>query len=160
MITRQAEREADCSPGAKSRALCGWSPASLPADTPLKRAVDRYLPLTGVPSIAFFLTVAGMLLVAGLLPRRPQLALDAITFLAGGGWCALNFWRCRHAHCLVDGVGWLALSVFTFGEAIAGRSFIHGDEQLIFLAVLLLSVMFELVWSATRGTNALVRRVG
>lgn len=155
MITRQAERE-ECATTQNARALCGWSPADLPADTALKRTVDRIVPRTGVPVIAFYLAVTGMLLVAGFLPLRPALALDGFAFLAGGAWCAANFWRCRHAHCVVNGVGWLALSVFTFAEAVAGRSFIWGDEQLVFVAVLLLAVGFELVWSAKRGTNALV----
>ncbi len=147
----------DCTTS-NARALCGWSPADLPADTPLKRLVDRYMPRTGLPVIAFYLTIIGMLLVAGFLPRRPQLGLDALTFLAAGGWCAANFWRCRHAHCLVDGAGWLALSIFTFGEAALGRTYNWGDEQLVFIAVLLLSIAFELVWSARRGTNALTLR--
>jgi len=143
-----------------ARALCGWSPPALPADTALKRAVDRFVPFTGGPVIVFYLTVTAILLVAGFLPVRSQLALDGLAALAGGAWCAANFWRCRHAHCIVNAAGWLALSVFTFGEALAGRSYIHGDEQLVFIAVLLIAIAFELVWSAARGTNALVSQQG
>ena len=149
-------RSDECTTTNAARALCGWSPADLPADTPLKRLVDRFMPRTGVPVILFYLTVAGMLFVAGLLPVRPELALDGLAFLAGGAWCAANFWRCRHAHCVVNAVGWLGLSIFAFYEAALGRSFIWGDEQLVFVSILLLAVGFELVWSARRGTNALV----
>src|SRR5215467_12048244 len=53
-----------------ARALCGWSPPALPADTALKRAVDRFVPFTGGPVIVFYLTVTAILLVAGFLPVR------------------------------------------------------------------------------------------
>lgn len=141
-----------------SRALCGWSPADLPADNAVTPAVDRFVPRTGVPVIAFYLAVTGMLLVAGVLPVRSALALDGFAFLAGGAWCALNFWRCRHAHCVVTGAGWLGMSLFTLGEAVFGRSIIWGDEQLVFVAVLGIAVVFELIWSASRGTNSLAVR--
>ena len=149
-------RSDECTTNTSARALCGWSPADLPADTSLKRLVDRFLPRTGMPVILFYVTVAAMLPVAGLLPARPELGLDGLAFLAGGTWCAANFWRCRHAHCVVNGVGWLGLSMFAFYEAALGRSLIWGTEQLVFISILLLAVGFELVWSASRGTNALV----
>lgn len=139
-----------------TRALCGWSPSDLPADSALKRVVDRFVPRTGLPVILFYLTVTATLVVAGLLPARAQLAMDGLAAFVGGAWCAANFWRCRHAHCIVTAAGWLGLSVLALGEAAAGRSYIHGDEQLVLIAILLLAVGFELVWTAARGTNALV----
>lgn len=159
MVTRQIQSD-ECTTTTSVRALCGWSPADLPADTPLKRLVDRFVPRTGLPVILFYLTVACMLPVAGLLPVRSALALDGLAFLAGGAWCAANFWRCRHAHCVVNAVGWLGLSIFAFYESALGRSLIWGDEQLVFIFILLLAVGFELVWSARRGTNALVMQKG
>lgn len=147
-----AQESSECAP----RALCGWSPPPLPADTPLKRWIDRLVPRTGAPVILYYCAVAAMLMLAGHLPERAQLALDGFAALAGGGWCAANFWRCRHAHCLVNAVGWLGLSTLAFAEAGLGRSLIWGDEQLVFLAVLALALAFELTWSSVRGTNALV----
>lgn len=136
------------------RALWGWSPPPLPADSGLKRLVDRLLPRTGVPAALYYGAVVAVLLAAPRLPIRAELGLDALAALAAGGWCALNFWRCRHAHCAVTGGGWLLLSGFCLVEAGMGRSVIHGDEQLVFLAVLAAALVFEAVWQAVRGTNA------
>jgi hypothetical protein len=86
------------------------------------------------------------------------LATDGLAALAAGAWCALNFWRCRHAHCAVTSSGWLALSVLAFTEAALGHSLIGGDEQPVFLAVLAAGLVFEVVWRCLRGTNAVGRR--
>lgn len=137
-------------------ALWGWSPGALPADTPLKRRVDRLLPSSGVRAVLFFAAVVALLLVAPLLPRRADLAADGLAAAAAGAWCTLNFWRCRHAHCLVTGTGWLALSVLAFAEAGLGRSVIHGNEQPVFLAVLALGLAFEWAWYRRHGTNAVM----
>jgi hypothetical protein len=93
-------------------------------------------------------------MVAPFLPKRGELALDGLAALAAGGWCSANFWRSRHAHCLVSGVGWLGLSVFAFSEAVLGYSVIHGDEQLVFVGILVLGLGFEVGWYQLRGTNA------
>jgi hypothetical protein len=69
----------------------------------------------------------------------------------------LNFWWCRHAHCVVTSMGWLALSVLAFTQAGLGRSPIGGDEQLVFLAVLAAGAGFEAVWCCARGTRAVAR---
>jgi hypothetical protein len=90
-----------------SRALCGWSPPSLVADTPLKRRAD-VLRTGTLGAIGIVVVVVGLLNLAAHLPARPALAVDALAGLAAGGWCSLNFWRCRHAHCLVTGPGWFA----------------------------------------------------
>jgi len=71
----------------------------------------------------------------------------------------LNFWRCRHAHCVVSSTGWLVLSVLAFTGAGLGRSLIGGDEQLVFLAVLAAAVAFEVVWRCARGTSAVTRGI-
>jgi hypothetical protein len=142
------------------RALCGWSPPALPADSGLKQWVDGVLPRTGVLAAAYFAAVIALLVAAPQLPLRWELAIDAFAALAAGSWYGLNFWRCRHAHCLVTGVGWLLLSCFVFVEAGLGRSMIHGNEQLVFLEVLVLALAFEGAWYLARGTNALVRVEG
>ncbi len=139
-----------------TRALWGWSPPSLPADSARKRLVDRVLPRTGAPLALFYLAVFALLGLAPSMPKSGELALDGLAALAAGAWCGANFWRSRHAHCLVTGVGWLALSGFAFGEAILGYSLIHGDEQLVFLAVLVLGLGFEGAWYRLRGTNAVL----
>lgn len=157
MSDAPAPGTAETAAGSCARALCGWSPPPTAADTALKRAVDRFMPRTGVPVVIFFASVAALLALAPFLPRRGELAVDALAALAGALWCGLNFWRCRHAHCVVAASGWSALAVFDLGEAAAGRSLIHGDEQLLFLAVLALGLLFEGGWYWARGTNAVVR---
>lgn len=153
-MTHAALAEDSSTCAASSRALCGWSPPPRPADTPFKRAVDRYMPRTGIPVILYFAGVIGLLLLAPLLGKPAELAVDALAAGAGAAWCGLNFWRCRHAHCLIDAAGWAALAVFDAVEAAIGRSFIHGDEQLLFLAVLAAGLVFEAAWYVTRGSNA------
>ena len=103
------------------RSLFGWSPPPEAADTHLKRWVDQLMPRTGLPALLFFAAIVAVLAFAAHLPMRGALAVDGLAALAGGGWCSLNFWRCRHAHCLVTGVGWIALSGFAFAEAGLGR---------------------------------------
>ena len=145
---------------ARGRALWGWSPPDLPADTAVKRRVDRFLPRTGIPCVLYCAAVIGLLSLAAHLPERAALATDGAAALAAGAWCALNFWRCRHAHCAISSTGWLALSVLAFTGAALGRSLIGGDEQLVFLGVLAVSVAFEAAWCLARGGNAIGRGCG
>jgi hypothetical protein len=144
-----------CRPGTWS----GWSPSALPADTELKRRVDRILPRSGPPVVIFFAAVIALLNVGLILPTRLDLAATGVASLAAGSWCSANFWRCRHAHCMITGAGWLALAGFAFLEAALGRSLIHGDEGLVFLAVLGAGLLFECVWYWTHGTNAVSSRL-
>ncbi|SRR5712691_852438 len=140
------------------RALFGWSPPALPADTALKRRVDALMPRTGVPLVVFYAVIIVLLNIGPVLPERLDLAAVGVASLAAGGWCAMNFWRCRHAHCLVTGPGWLALAGFTFVEAGLGRSLIHGDEGLVFLGVLAAGLLWECVWYAARRSHAVTPR--
>jgi hypothetical protein len=121
--------------------------------------VDRILPSTGFPALAYFAAVIVLLNVAPHLPTRGELTLVGVAALAGGSWCAANFWRCRHAHCLITSTGWLALSGLAFVEAIPGHSVIGGNEQTVFLAILAAGIAFEVVWRAARGTNAVTREL-
>jgi len=81
--------------------------------------------------------------------------VDAVAFLAAGSWCALNFWRCRQAHCLVTGSGWLLLALLAAAEAGFGHSLIGGDEQLVFLAILVGGLGFECIWYLVHRDNAM-----
>ncbi|MGH3437430.1 MAG: hypothetical protein ACRDRN_13295 [Sciscionella sp.] len=104
----------------------------------------------------YFGAAITLLLLAPYLSTRAELAVDGFAALAGGGWCAANFWRCRHAHCVITATGWLTLTVFASVEAALGHSLIGGNEQLVFLAVLLLALAFEGAWYLTHGSNAIV----
>ncbi|MGH3149309.1 MAG: hypothetical protein ACRDOB_01065 [Streptosporangiaceae bacterium] len=138
----------------------GWGPPARPADTPAKRAVDRFLPRPGWPAVAYFAVVIGLLGLAQALPAPGYLAVDAVAFLAGGSWCALNFWRCRQAHCLLTGVGWLLLALFAAAEAGLGHSVIHGDEQPLFVAILAVGLAFECLWHWLGRGSAVTRLPG
>jgi hypothetical protein len=149
-----APTDQDCCSG---RSLFGWSRARLPAETPAKRQLDRILPTTGLPAILFFGAVIALLISAGRLAPRPSLIVDGVAAAAGGLWCLGNFWRSRHAHCLVTGIGWSALGLFAFVEASIGRSLISGDEQRVLLAVLVAGLAFEAWWTMRHATNAVMR---
>jgi hypothetical protein len=135
------------------RALCGWSPPSLPADSDLKRRVDR-IRLGNAATVSIVVVVVALLNVAAHVSIQPALVVDGLAGLAAGGWCSLNFWRCHHAHCLITGPGWLALGVFALVEASLGHSLIDGYEQPVFIGILGVAVIFEISWYLTRRTNA------
>ena len=137
-----------------ARALCGWSPPSLPADSALKRRVDR-IRLGNIAAVGIVVAVVALLNIAAHLSAQPALALDGLAGLAAGGWCTLNYWRCRHAHCLITGPGWLAFGAFALAEAGLGRSIIGGYEQPVFLGILAVAVIFEISWYLARRTNAI-----
>jgi hypothetical protein len=137
--------------------LWGWSPPLLVADTRLKRWVDGLLPRTGGAALLFWAGFIALLNLAPRLPVRGDLLVDGIATLIGGAWCSLNFWRCRHAHCLVCGAGWLALSLFSFAEAGIGRSLASGKESLVLFGIAAAGLIFEAVWTRVQGSNAVLR---
>lgn len=102
----------------------------------------------------FVAVVIALLVVAAYLPQRPALVLDGVAAGASGLWCAANFWRCRHAHCLVTGAGWSLLGLCYLAEAGLGHSFVAGYEQPIFLGVLIVGLLFEGYWTVRYGSNA------
>jgi hypothetical protein len=113
-----------------------------------------HLPRRGLPVVAYFTAVTGLLGLAQILPSPAYLGVDAAAFLAGGIWCAINFWRCGRAHCLVTGPGWLLLAGFAAAEAGLGHSLIGGDEQLVFLGILAAGCAFECIGYVARGSYA------
>lgn len=136
-----------------SRALCGWSPPSLPANSGLKRRVDK-VRLGGLAAVSILVIVVGLLNVAAHLPVRPALVVDGLAGLVAGGWCSLNYWRCRHAHCVVTGPGWLAFAALALVEAGLGHSLIAGYEQPVFTGILAVAVLLEMLWYVSRHTHA------
>jgi hypothetical protein len=91
--------------------------------------------------------------VANVLPSGYAMLPAVVFFLAVGGWCSLNFARCREAHCLITGTGFGAL-------AIAGLVALVLDEHwydllsLMILPVLVAAFVFEAAWTRRRGSNA------
>jgi hypothetical protein len=55
----------------------------------------------------------------------------------------------------VSGAGWLSLGVFSIVETVLGHSVIGGNEQPVFLGVLVAALAFEAIWCLTHGTNAM-----
>jgi len=115
------------------------------------------LPFTGLPVALYFRRGARRVQPRRHVPTRGGFALVGLVSLAAGRLVLADFWRCRHAHCLITGIGGLARSGFAFLEAVVGRSVIGGDEQLVFLGVLAAGVVFEAAWRLLRGTNAITR---
>lgn len=144
--------------GALTATFGACGPPDLPADTAAKRAADRLVPRTGWPACVYFLAVVGMWASYSYVPERPALAVAALASLAGGAWCSVNFWRCRHAHCVVTGAGWLALAGLSGAEALLGHSLINGFEGIAFLAILAAGVVFETGWYRMRGIHAVAPR--
>src|SRR5207244_2253001 len=140
-----------CSP----RAL--RAPPPLPADTAARRRIDRLLPRPGIPAAVYFAALIVLLGLAPHLPRRAELAADGLAFVAAGGWCGLHLWRRPPAPCMVNASGWPGVSPVALAEAGLGRSLIHGDEQLVFLGVLVAALGFEGLWYLAKGTNVISR---
>lgn len=135
----------------------GGSPPNLPEGNPAKRFTDRLLP-RGIWLCLSFVAIAFGVTAATQLPGRPGLALGAVITLAASAYCLSNFRRCRAAHCIVSGAGWAALTLFEFIEIAVGRSLIHREEGLAFLAILVAAVCFEALWRAAYGTNAVTSK--
>lgn len=156
-VAAQASPDGDASRNA-SRSLWGWSPPRLAADTPAKRWTDRLLPRTGPPAVLYFLAVLALLNLGPVLGGpRLGLALFGVGSLAAGLWCILNFWRCRHAHCLITGPGFSLVALLSFTGVAVGRTLVAGAEGWIFDAVLALGILFEIAWRQVHGDKAVAR---
>ncbi|MGL6235053.1 MAG: hypothetical protein ACRC20_06880 [Segniliparus sp.] len=149
-----SEHKDDCCGAGEQRALFGWSPPRLVADTRAKRWLDKTMPATGAPAALYFGCACALVLAGLVLPPRLGLASVGLGSLAGGLWCSGNFWRCRHAHCLVTGGGWLLLCGVSLAGSALGHSLIGGFEPAVFVLVFALSLAFERLWVARSGNNA------
>ena len=76
--------------------------------------------------------------------------------LAASAWCLVNFWRCREAHCVVTGTGWLLLAGLEAVELTLGSSLTRGSDGLVFVAILVVALCFEWWWQTRHGTNAII----
>ena len=66
-------------------AMSGWPPPPLPADTELKRRVDRMLPRSGLSFVIFFAIVIALLNVRLVLSGRLDLVAVGVAGLASTG---------------------------------------------------------------------------
>jgi hypothetical protein len=147
--------------GSAPRSSRGWSLPPGAAESRLKRAADRLRPRSGRPLAARYVMLIALIALAAPLPVRGTLIVDALAAAVAGGWCAVNFWRCGHAHYAATGGGWLALALFSASEAAEAandRSVIDGHEGIVFLAILALAVTLETLWCTVRHVNALGSR--
>jgi hypothetical protein len=85
---------------------------------------------------------------------RRALSADGVAALIAGGVCGANFWRRRHAHCLITGCGWLALALVARAGVAIGRSLVGGWEQMAFHVVLVVGLVLECGWYLALGSNA------
>jgi hypothetical protein len=147
--------------GRVPRSSRGWSLPLGAAESRLKRAADGLRPRSGRPLAARYAMVIALIALAAPLPVRGPLIVDALAAVVAGSWCAVNFWRCGHAHYAATGGGWLALALFLASEAAEAaedRSVIDGHEGIVFLAILALAVTLETLWCTVRHANPLGSR--
>lgn len=133
--------------------LLACEPPTLSADSAAKRLADRLLPRDGWQQCLYFAGVIALWVLSLNLTGRPALAAAAAASFAAGAWCIVNFWRCRHAHCLVTGAGWLLLAGFAAAETVLGAGLISGFESVAFLGVLGAGMLFEFGCYVTSGTS-------
>jgi hypothetical protein len=134
------------------------APTAPPPTTAWERAADRY---RAAAAIVFGggLFLLGALLVyrASIsLPVRWGLVVAGIYFLGGASYCAVNFLRCHEAHCIVTSIGWTALGLVVLAGAVVAAGWLRW-AWLAFLVVLITGHVFEGIWRATHGSNALRR---
>lgn len=133
-------------------------PPSLPATTRVHRLADGFLRgVYALGTVGLLALILGGFLVASLLPDGVGVWLAGALYLAVGGYCSLNFWRCREAHCVVTGLGFTLLGVALLAAALGVPTIISEQNGPILLGVLAVAVAFEAIWRSRHGTNA-VRR--
>jgi hypothetical protein len=122
------------------------------------RAADRFLILSRSAVVPVFAALAFLASFAGnqLSGRAAGLPMVAY-FLAVGSWCAVNFARCREAHCLITGIGFAALAAATAISAGLDRDW-RGPLWIAALAVLAAGALFETGWTARHGRDAVGNR--
>ena len=133
---------------------CGPPPPS-PRNR-FERALDAYTNLTApfVRGCFVFVTVALVVLASSRLGRAGGVPVQAAFLLLIATYCLANFARCREAHCIVTGLGYLSFAIVGAWAVFAGRD-VRSGEWIAFLAITLLGHAFEALWRRARGTNAL-----
>jgi hypothetical protein len=129
-------------------------PAALAPTRRWHASADRFLIATRpgvVPAAIVFGVLAGQ--VANELPSRYAMLPFVVYFLALGGWCSLNFARCREAHCLITGAGFDALAVTALVAVGFGRHW-YNLLSLVIVPMLVAGIVFEAVWTSRQGSNA------
>lgn len=136
---------------------CCGNPIRRPESVSEETGIAAYLPFSNVPPVLYFGAVVLALMLAPHLAKRGELLTDGVAFIAGAAWCGINARRGGHAHCLITSVGWVLLGAGVFAEAWLGRSLIQGDEQLVFVGILIAGLAFECLWYSVTGSNRLRR---
>jgi len=132
------------------------APPTAPPGNRFERALDIYTSVTApyLRGCYVFLTVAVVWFVSRALGLSVGLLVEGAFFLIFGTYCLANFARCREAHCIVTGLGWLALAIVSLGAVLAGRD-IRGAAWTAFLVIAVAGHGFEWRWKARHGSNAL-----
>jgi hypothetical protein len=132
----------------------GARPAALGRTRRWHGAADRFLIATRVwliPAAVALGVAAGQ--IANQLPSRYAMLPAVVYFFMLGGWCSLNFVRCREAHCLITGAGFDALAVAALVAVIVDGRW-YNLLSLMILPVLIAGFVFEVVWTSRHGENA------
>jgi hypothetical protein len=118
--------------------------------------VDRYIALASpfLRGCFVFLVVGAVAVASFQLGPEAGLAVTAAYLTVHSTYCLASFLRCREAHCIVTGAGWLVLAAVAAGGALAGQD-VRRAVWDAFLAVTIAGFTFEFVWKAIRGSNAL-----
>ena len=132
------------------------APPRRPAHNRVERILDWYVTLTApfLRGCMVFFVVGAVAVVSVRLGPTAGLALTAAYLTVHSTYCLSNFVRCREAHCIVTGSGWLVLAVVAAGGAVMGQD-IRPEVWDTFLVVSAAGFGFEFVWKAARGSSAL-----
>jgi hypothetical protein len=156
-----SEQQTALAPRARLAACClplGSRPAALAPTRRWHAAADRFLIATRVWLIPAALALGvGAGQVANQLPSRYAMLPAVVYFLILGGWCSLNFARCREAHCLITGVGFDALTIAALVAVIIDGHW-YNLLSLLILPLLIAGFAFEVVWTRRHGENAVRSR--
>jgi hypothetical protein len=128
-------------------------PAALASTRYWHAAADRFLIATRpavVPAGLLLGVLAGQL--ASQLPSGYAMLPAVVYFLALGGWCSLNFARCREAHCLISGAGFDALAIAALVAVGLDRHW-YDLLTLLIVPVLVADIVFEAAWASRQGSD-------
>jgi hypothetical protein len=127
-----------------------------PAHNRLERILDRYVGLTAplLRGCLVFCVVGAVWAASFRFGPTAGLVLTAAYLTVHSTYCLSNFVRCREAHCIVTGIGWLVLVAVAVEGALAGQDFRRAVWD-AFLAVAIAGFAVELIWTAARGSTAL-----